>query len=435
VYAADPGEEMCEIAAQGSITIQRRAIDADDLTDAAMAIGAFADDADAAAFAAMARAAGVPVNVIDKPAFCDFSFGSIVNRSPLVIGISTDGAAPVFGQAIRAKLEALIPRGFARWAQAARQWRPRVQALALSFRERRRFWEKFTERAVADPERAPEQGDIDGLMAETRGVTRAAGSVVLVGAGPGDPELLTLRAVRALQSADVILIDDLVSREVLDFARREAKKMMVGKTGHGPACKQSEINTLMIKLATSGKRVVRLKGGDPMMFGRAGEEIAACRAANIAVEVVPGISAAQGAASRLLVSLTHRAQARRVQYVTGHDRDGKLPGDIDWRSLADPAATTIVYMPKKTLRLLGERAILHGLDPSTPAVAIANATRPDETIVAATIATLADEIEASELGGPVLVMIGRVLADVVSVRDSGDGAATWHETSAFASRI
>ena len=430
VYAAAPGEEMREAAAQANIVIHHRGIEADDLTNAAMAVGAFEDDGEAAAFAAIARAAGVPVNVIDKPAFCDFSFGSIVNRSPLVIGISTDGAAPVFGQAIRAKLEALIPRGFARWAQAARQWRPRVQALALSFRERRRFWEKFTERALAAPERAPEQSDIDGLMADTRGVARDAGSVVLVGAGPGDPELLTLRAVRALQSADVILIDDLVSPQVLDFARREAKKMMVGKTGHGPACKQSEINALMIKLAKSGKRVVRLKGGDPMIFGRAGEEIAACRAENIEVEVVPGISAAQGAASRLLVSLTHRAQARRVQYVTGHDRDGKLPDDIDWRSLADPAVTTIVYMPKKTLRLLGERAIAHGLDPATPAVAIVNATRPGETIVAATIATLADEMEASKLSGPVLVMIGHVLANVVESRDSGDDIATPRVASA-----
>jgi len=420
IYAVDPGEELVEAAAPASITIHHRAIEAADLDGAAMAIGAFEDDGQAAAFATMARRAGVPVNVIDKPAFCDFSFGSIVNRSPLVIGISTDGAAPVFGQAIRARLEALIPRGFARWAQAARQWRPRVQALALSFRERRRFWEKFTERAVAEPERTPDQGDIDALMADTRGAASDAGSVVLVGAGPGDPELLTLRAVRALQSADVILIDDLVAREVLDFARREAKKMMVGKTGHGPACKQSEINELMIKLAKSGKRVVRLKGGDPMIFGRAGEEIAACRAANIPVEVVPGISAAQGAASRLLVSLTHRAQARRVQYVTGHDRDGKLPSDIDWRSLADPAATTIVYMPKKTLRLFGERAIAQGLDPSTPAVAVANATRPDETMIAATVGTIAEKIEASALDGPVLVMIGRVLASAIAQESSSD---------------
>jgi uroporphyrin-III C-methyltransferase/precorrin-2 dehydrogenase/sirohydrochlorin ferrochelatase len=419
VYTVDPGEELVEAAAPASITIHHRAIEAADLDGAAMAIGAFEDDGQAAAFATMARRAGVPVNVIDKPAFCDFSFGSIVNRSPLVIGISTDGAAPVFGQAVRARLEALIPRGFARWAQAARQWRPRVQALALSFRERRRFWEKFTERAVAEPERTPDQGDIDALMADTRGAASDAGSVVLVGAGPGDPELLTLRAVRALQSADVILIDDLVAREVLDFARREAKKMMVGKTGHGPACKQSEINDLMIKLAKSGKRVVRLKGGDPMIFGRAGEEIAACRAANIPVEVVPGISAAQGAASRLLVSLTHRAQARRVQYVTGHDRDGKLPGDIDWRSLADPAATTIVYMPKKTLRLLSEHAIAQGLDPSTPAVAVANATRPDEAMIAATVGTIAEKIEASALDGPVLVMIGRVLASAIA-QDSSD---------------
>jgi uroporphyrin-III C-methyltransferase/precorrin-2 dehydrogenase/sirohydrochlorin ferrochelatase len=417
VFAPNVSEEMAELASSTpDIVIHRRDIEPADLTNAVMAVGAFEDDGEAAAFAALARRAGVPVNVIDKPAFCDFSFGAIVNRSPLVIGISTDGAAPVFGQAVRAKLEALIPRGFARWAEAARQWRPRVQAQALSFRERRRFWERFTARAVAEPERTPVKSDIDALMTETRGVSANAGSVVLVGAGPGDPELLTLRAVRALQSADVILIDDLVSPQVLDFARREAKKMMVGKTGHGPACRQSEINELMIKLAKSGKRVVRLKGGDPMIFGRAGEEIAACRAAHIPVEVVPGISAAQGAASRLLVSLTHRAQARRVQYVTGHDRDGALPADIDWRALADPGATTIVYMPKKTLRELSARAIAEGLNPSTPAVAIANATRPDETIVAGTIADIADRIEADAPDGPVLVMIGKVLAEVAEAQ-------------------
>ena len=417
VYAPETSEELAELAAATPlITLHPRAIEAADFNGATMAIGTFEDDGQAAVFAAQARAAGVPVNVIDKPAFCDFSFGAIVNRSPLVIGISTDGAAPVFGQAIRAKLEALIPRGFARWAQAARSWRPRVLALALSFRERRRFWEQFTERAVAEPNRAPTESDIDSLMAEARGVSGNAGSVVLVGAGPGDPELLTLRAVRALQSADVILIDDLVSKQVLDFARREAKKMMVGKTGHGPACRQSEINDLMIKLAKSGKRVVRLKGGDPMIFGRAGEEIAACRAANIPVEVVPGISAAQGAAARLLVSLTHRSQARKLQYITGHDRDGRLPSDIDWRALADPAATTIVYMPKKTLRELSERAIAQGLAPSTPAVAIANATRPDEAIVAGTIADIADRIDEAALEGPVLVMIGKVLAEVAATQ-------------------
>ena len=420
VYALHASEELAEVAASTPlITIHPRAVVAADFTEAALAVGDCESDGEAAAFVALARAAGVPTNVIDKPAFCDFSFGAIVNRSPLVIGISTDGAAPVFGQAIRAKLEALIPRGFARWAEAARQWRPRVLALALSFRERRRFWENFTERAVAEPDRAPGESDIDGLMAQTRGVSAHVGSVALVGAGPGDPELLTLRAVRALQSADVILIDDLVSPEILDFARREARKMMVGKTGHGPACKQGEINALMIKLAKSGKRVVRLKGGDPMIFGRAGEEIAACRAANIPVEVVPGISAAQGAASRLLVSLTHRAAARKLQYITGHDRDGKLPIDIDWTSIADPAATTVVYMPKKTLRELAARAIAQGLGASTPAVAVANATRPDEAIVAGTIGEIADKVEAAGAAeGPLLVMIGNVLAEVGVGRNS-----------------
>ncbi len=431
VYTAHPGDEMREIAAQANVTIHRRDIEAADLAGTALAIGAFEDDAEAALFAALARAASVPVNVIDKPAFCDFSFGAIVNRSPLVIGISTDGAAPVFGQAIRAKLEALIPRGFARWAEAAHEWRPRVQALALSFRERRRFWERFTERAVAAPERAPTSSDIDRLMSETRGAASHTGSVILVGAGPGDPELLTLRAVRALQSADVILIDDLVSPQVLDFARREAKKMMVGKTGHGPACKQSEINALMIKLAKAGKRVVRLKGGDPMIFGRAGEEIAACRAAHIPVEVVPGISAAQGAAARLLVSLTHRGDARRLQYVTGHDRDGKLPADINWHAFADPAATTVVYMPKKTLRELSARAVAQGLDSTTPAVAVANATRLDEIIVQGTIADIAERIDADVPDGPLLVMIGRVLSEVVEAQESTVAASS--ASAAFAS--
>jgi uroporphyrin-III C-methyltransferase/precorrin-2 dehydrogenase/sirohydrochlorin ferrochelatase len=237
--------------------------------------------------------------------------------------------------------------------------------------------------------------------------------VTLVGAGPGDPELLTLRAVRALQSADVILFDDLVSKDVLDFARREARRMLVGKSGHGPSCKQSEINTLMIGLAKAGRRVVRLKGGDPMIFGRAGEEIEACHSADISIEIVPGVTAAQGAASRLGISLTHRKAARRVQYITGHGEDGDLPTDIDWCSIADPTATTVVYMPKKTLPALVENAIAAGLDPKTPAIAIAQATRPDETIISGTIADLAT---AQLPAGPTMVMIGQTCSSFRSDR-------------------
>ena len=417
VFSSHAGEDMQLLAAVppgGAVAIHERAWSAADLAGAAIAVAECDNDVEAARFAAAARAAGVPVNVIDRPAFCDFAFGAIVNRSPLVIGISTGGAAPVFGQAIRAKIEAVIPKGFARWAQAAHSWRPRVQALALSFRGRRNLWEKFAERAVAAPNSAPTEAELDALL--TQDAKAREGSVILVGAGPGDPELLTLRAVRALQSADVILFDRLVSPDILDFARREAKKMLVGKTGYAPSCKQDDINALMVSLAKAGRRVVRLKGGDPMIFGRADEEIAACRTAGIEVEVVPGVTTAQAAAGRLKVSLTRRGQARRVQYITGHGRDGELPTDIDWKSLADPAATTVVYMPVKTLPALIAQACAAGLDPATPAVAVAHATRPEERTIAASIAELPALLAAEAPSGPVIVMIGSVFAQYAQER-------------------
>ena len=225
--------------------------------------------------------------------------------------------------------------------------------------------------------------------------------------------MLTLRAVRALQSADVILFDDLVASEILDYARREARKMLVGKTGHGPSCKQDEINGLMVSLAKSGRRVVRLKGGDPMIFGRGDEEIAACRRAGVAVDVVPGITAAQGAASRLQLSLTHRNKARRLQYVTGHASDGRLPDDLDWRSLADPNATTAIYMPVRTLGAFAANVIAAGLDPATPAVAVCGATRRGEVRISATIADLPARLATVKLRGPVLVLFGQTLAEAV----------------------
>ena len=413
VFTTKPSDELWGLAAaapRGPISIVARACMAPDFDGAAVAVGAIEDATEAWRFAATARAAKIPVNVVDRPELCDFSFGAIVNRSPLVVGISTDGASPVFGQAIRAKLEALIPSGFSRWAQAADAWRPKVRALALPFRARRRFWELFAARAIERPDAPPTLPDLDALLAHAHGGQETrTGSVILVGAGPGDPELLTLRAVRALQSADVILIDDLVAPELLDFARREAKKLMVGKTGHQPSCKQEEINTLMISLAKAGRQVVRLKGGDPGVFARAGEEIAACRAAGIVVEVVPGVTAAQAAASRLGISLTHRRHARRLQYITGHGVEGHLP-DIDWSSLADPSATTVVYMPKRTLGDIATAAIAHGLDPATPAFVVADVTRAGETVVRGTIGDIASRVDAHALAGPALMIIGWVLS-------------------------
>ena len=415
VYAAEVSEEMQGIVAdppRGAVTVFARAWSAADLTGAAVAIGAFDDDALAADFAAAARASGVPVNVIDRPAFCDFAFGAIVNRSPLVIGISTDGAAPVFAQAIRAKLEAMLPQGFAAWAAAAQRWRAAVKASGLPFAGRRKFWQLFTAHAVTHPDAEPGDTDFERFITEVQGQGGAveAGTVTLVGAGPGDPELLTLRAVRALQSADVILFDDLVSRDVLDFARREARKLLVGKTGFGPSCKQEDINVLMVGLAKQGKRVVRLKGGDPLIFGRAAEEIDACAKAGIAVDVVPGITAAQGAAASLGLTLTGRDHARRLQYITGHARDGRMPEDIDWKALADAATTTAIYMPTRTLADLVARALAEGLDPATPAIAVARATRPDQQTLHAAIGELPRRLAAASLPGPVLVMLGKTIA-------------------------
>ena len=293
VYAPSPAEEMLALATNapppGAIVLHRRRHTTDDFAGAAIAVADCGDDEEAAAFAAAARGTGVPVNIVDRPAFSDFAFGAIVNRSPLVIAISTDGASPVFGQAIRAKIEGFIPQGFAHWAAAARAWRPRVKALALPFRGRRDFWERFTARALTAPDHAPDESAFEALLAPGD----RAGSVIVVGAGPGDPELLTLRAVRALQSADAILFDDGVAGGILDFARREARKMLLGPTaGEAPGRKDGTC-ALMISLATAGRRVVRLKSGDPTTTGDARAEIEACRAAGIEVEVVPGIGLAR----------------------------------------------------------------------------------------------------------------------------------------------
>jgi uroporphyrin-III C-methyltransferase / precorrin-2 dehydrogenase / sirohydrochlorin ferrochelatase len=225
--------------------------------------------------------------------------------------------------------------------------------------------------------------------------------------------------VRALRSADVILFDDLVAPEILDFARREAKRMLVGKTGHRPSCRQDDINALMIGLAKSGKRVVRLKSGDPMIFGRAGEEIAALQRAGVAVEVVPGITAAQGAAASLKVSLTHRKHARRVQFLTGHAHNGQLPQDLDLPALVDPATTTVVYMPLGTLPSLVERLLATGTEPERPATAIFNATRSNERVIAGTIATIVEEVEKHRIAGPCLLLMGSALRVAQSVHEQG----------------
>jgi uroporphyrin-III C-methyltransferase/precorrin-2 dehydrogenase/sirohydrochlorin ferrochelatase len=411
VFAASPGARLRSLAAATPrISLIARAWTPADLAGAALAVGDCGSEEEAARLRAAARAASAPVNMIDKPGGSDFQFGAIVERSPLVIGISTDGAAPVFAQSVRGRIEALLPEGLRAWGEAGRAWRRRIAGLGLAQGARRRAWATFAERAFADPGRAPDEGDYAAMTSGAEAAAAAAtGSVALVGAGPGDPELLTLKALRALQSADVVLFDDLVAPGVVAMARREALKISVGKRGYKPSCTQEDISAMLIAHAREGRRVIRLKGGDPSIFGRAAEEIDALAAAGVPVEVIPGVTAASAAAASLGRSLTERVRARRLQFVTAHMRGGRLPDDLDLRALADPRATTVVYMGVRTLRPLAQALLEAGLPPGTPAAIIERVASPGERAIVSTIAEIAEAAETAAIKAPALVLIGEAL--------------------------
>lgn len=374
---------------------------------AAIVVADAESDEEAEAIHRAARAAGVPVNMIDRPAFCDFMFGSIVNRSPVVVGISTEGAAPILGQAIRRRIETLLPHSLQAWAGLAQKLRARLNDRLRPGNRRRAFWESFVDRAFGPaPTPADELAlsrDIDRIAASD---APRAGRVTLVGAGPGDAELLTLKAVRALQSADVILFDDLVSNDVLELARREAKRILVGKRGGRPSCRQEDINALMLKLAGAGKHVVRLKSGDPMIFGRAGEEIALLDAADIAVEVVPGITSGIALAAALGISLTHRDLARSVRFITGHSKQGGLPEDLGWSALADPATTTIFYMAGRTAGQITAQLAAHGLALDTRIAVASSLSRPGQRLWHGTLRDLPEIVAEAGDTEPVVIGVG-----------------------------
>jgi uroporphyrin-III C-methyltransferase/precorrin-2 dehydrogenase/sirohydrochlorin ferrochelatase len=425
VYCPHPSDDLVALQAAppaGCVLLIQRGWQPADFRGAAVAIGALDGDA-AADFAAAAKAAGVPVNVVDTPALGTFNFGTIVNRAPLTIGISTEGAAPVVGQAIRAKIEALIHPAIGTWLEAAKGLRDAVKARFPMGAERRALWRRFADRALTATA-SPDQHDLDAMLDDIantgRGANTPRGSVVLVGAGPGDPDLITVKALRALQSADVIMYDRLVGDGILELGRREARRVLVGKTGGGRSCRQSDINRVMVDLALEGKRVIRLKGGDPLVFGRANEEIDACRVAGIPVEIVPGISAAMGAAADLGVSLTDRTAARRLQFITGHSESGHAP-DHDWPRLADPWTTTVFYMGGRTFAEMLPKLLVAGLDPATPAVAVAAATRPEARHVACRVDEIPHALATLDTGQPCLIMVGRAMGSLAVGRAGSGG--------------
>ncbi|MFV0295324.1 MAG: siroheme synthase CysG [Hyphomicrobiaceae bacterium] len=415
VFALNAGDDMRSLiangAAAGHLNLHERHWQPGDLTDAVIAVADLETPDEADTFRDAARQAGANVNIIDKPAYCDFQFGSIVNRSPVVIGISTDGAAPILGQAIRRRIETLLPPALADWARLAKTLRKRISQTLTTAPARRRFWEHLSDRAFGPPPGPREPIHLCKQASRIAGpATAATGRVTLVGAGPGNAEHLTLKAVRALQSADVILFDDLVSDEVLELARREARRMLVGKRGGRASCRQDDINALMIKLAGQGRHVVRLKSGDPMVFGRAGEEIEALRNKGIPVSVVPGITTASAMASALNVSLTNRRQAHSVRFVTGHSRHGGLPDDLDWRGLADKETSLVVYMGARTAPAIAGRLIGHGLSPDTPVAIVAAVTRPNEQRWHGSLGTIANGVAGLDISQPVILGIGDVFA-------------------------
>jgi len=380
-----------------------------DLAGAALVFVATGSEESDREIAALAREAGVPVNVVDRPELCDFYTPAIVNRAPLAIAIGTEGVAPVLARHVRARIEAMLAPAFGDLAGLAEQLRERVIGAFADVPARRRFWARFFSGSVAEHVFAgrSQEAATEALRLIAEGASRA-GHVSLVGAGPGAEDLLTLRAQRALQEADVIVYDRLVPEAIVAQGRRDARRIYVGKAKGAHAVSQSEINALIVDEAKAGNRVVRLKSGDPLIYGRAGEEIAALRAAGISFDIVPGITAAFAAAAEAEIPLTFRDGAHSLVFATGHDADGRtLP---DWANLALAGATVAVYMGRSVAGEVATRLIEAGLKPSTPVAVIENATRPDRRAYAGRLDELGVLASRPELTGPVLILVGEVVA-------------------------
>jgi len=346
------------------------------------------------------------VNVVDDQPKCSFIFPSIVDRSPLVVAISSSGTAPVLARMLREKLETLLPSHLGQMAELAGQWRDKVKARFSRMSDRRRYWERiFNGRFASQMATGDVTAAKQTLDSELGDQPPRQGEIILVGAGPGDSGLLTLRGLQVMQLADVVLYDHLVSDEVLDLVRRDADRICVGKRASAHLLPQDEINQLMVQLAQKGKRVVRLKGGDPFIFGRGGEELQAAQQAGIPFQVVPGVTAAAGATAYAGIPLTHRDYAQSVLFITGHCRpDGD---DIDWPSLARARQTLAIYMGAVKAAHISQQLILHGRAASTPVAVIGRGTRPDQQVLTGTLEHL--ETLAASAPSPALLVIGEVV--------------------------
>ncbi|WP_306045233.1 siroheme synthase CysG [Nioella sp. MMSF_3534] len=407
VYSDSPAPEIAAWSDEGRLTLHRRALAPADLPGAVLVYAADEDEAQDARIKAIAEGAGLLVNIVDNLHDSAFITPAIVDRDPVTVAIGTEGAAPVLARAIKRDLEEKLPVTLGTLARIGKAFRGAVEALPFG-RKRRDFWAEYYfdtgPKALAERGEQGVQDGLRALLAEHLTAAPREGHVALVGAGPGDPELLTLKARKTLDEADVIIHDRLVAPEILELARREATLLDVGKQGFGRHTPQAEIARLMVDHASQGLQVVRLKSGDPVIYGRLDEEIEALDAAGISWSIVPGITSASAAAAGIGQSLTRRGRNSALRVLTGHDTEGFA--EQDWAALARPGTVAAIYMAKKGARFLQGRLLMHGAPAATPVSIVENASRPNQRTVASTLATLASDLDAAELTGPAILLYG-----------------------------
>ncbi|MCK9693616.1 MULTISPECIES: siroheme synthase CysG [Pseudomonas syringae group] len=409
VVAPEVEAQLSELVVQSGGQMILRGYSECDLDGCVLIIAATDDEPLNAQVSRDARLRCVPVNVVDAPALCTVIFPAIVDRSPLVIAVSSGGDAPVLARLIRAKLETWIPSSYGQLAGLAARFRNQVKGLFPNVQQRRAFWEDVFQGAIADRQLAGQGAEAERmLIAKIAGEPPSeTGEVYLVGAGPGDPDLLTFRALRLMQQADVVLYDRLVAPTILDLCRRDAERVYVGKRRAEHAVPQEQINQQLVALAKQGKRVVRLKGGDPFIFGRGGEEIEELAAHGIPFQVVPGITAASGCAAYAGIPLTHRDHAQSVRFITGHLKNGTT--DLPWSDLVAPAQTLVFYMGLIGLPVICEQLIRHGRSADTPAALVEQGTTVNQRVFTGTLANLPQLVAEHDVHAPTLVIIGEVV--------------------------
>jgi uroporphyrin-III C-methyltransferase/precorrin-2 dehydrogenase/sirohydrochlorin ferrochelatase len=395
----------------GDILVQQKKFEAADVGNYAVIIAATNDQAINRTISELAQQKNIPVNVVDQPELCSFIVPSIIDRSPVQVAVSTGGASPVLARLLRARLETMIPSAYGKLAAFMEEFRGKVKQHVKDPDKRRHFWETVVQGPIAEmvfsgKEEAAREAMHTAIDQEGHAMPRR-GEVYLVGAGPGDPDLLTFRALRLLQQADVIVYDRLVSEEILELARRDADLVYVGKERDRHTLPQEDINQMLARIAKKGKRVLRLKGGDPFIFGRGGEEIETLMQAGVPFQIVPGITAAAGAASYGGIPLTHRDYAQSVLFVTGHLKDGSM--NLNWKALVQPNQTVVVYMGLLGAKLLCEKLIEYGMRPDMPIALVQQATTPQQKVFIGTLQTMPEIIDQNIIKPPTLIIVGEVV--------------------------